>query len=205
MTYKSDGKIDTSKLGTNVGDITIYLGLKAEVGAIVKGGVNLGIYVLANKSTGKVEVSGSLGMSFGSHAGASASLGGEVAIFPMATRREDIASAYFSYSGNMSIKERAGIGGSFSVLVPIRKGELTFDSGVGVIFGGSASLGWELPASIIGGASGGVNTKWIPLPLFKASFFNKFEIKKVQNVINKLDKEKIKKEYNKFKGKKGKK
>lgn len=109
MTYKSDGKFDTSKLGTNVGDITIYLGLKAEVGAIVKGGVNLGIYVLANKSTGKVEVSGSLGMGFGSHAGASASLGGEVAIFPMATRREDIASAYFSYSGNMSIKEGAGI------------------------------------------------------------------------------------------------
>ena len=49
MTYKSDGKFDTSKLGTNVGDITIYLGPKAEVGAIVKGGVNLGIYVLVNK------------------------------------------------------------------------------------------------------------------------------------------------------------
>lgn len=48
-------------------------------------------------------------MGFGSHAGASASLGGKVTIFPMATRREDIASAYFSYSGNMSIKEGAGI------------------------------------------------------------------------------------------------
>ena len=49
MVYESDGKFDTSKLGTNVGDITIYLGLKAEVGAIVKGGVNLEIYVLVNK------------------------------------------------------------------------------------------------------------------------------------------------------------
>ena len=53
MTYVSDGKIDTSKLGTNVGDIAIYLGPKTEVGAIVKGGVNLGIYVLGNKFKGK--------------------------------------------------------------------------------------------------------------------------------------------------------
>ena len=109
MTYKSDGKFDTSKLGTNVEDITIYLGPKAEVGAIVKGGVNLGIYVLVNKINRESWSFRKFGNGFGSHAGASASLGGEVTVFPMATRREDIASAYFSYSGNMSIKEGAGI------------------------------------------------------------------------------------------------
>ena len=51
MTYVSDGKIDTSKLETNVGDIAIYLEPKAEVSAI--GGVNLEIYVLGNKFKGK--------------------------------------------------------------------------------------------------------------------------------------------------------
>ncbi|AMD95491.1 hypothetical protein [Leptotrichia sp. oral taxon 847] len=34
MTYVSDGKIDTSKLETNVGDIAIYLEPKAEVGEL---------------------------------------------------------------------------------------------------------------------------------------------------------------------------
>ena len=206
MMYKSDGKIDTSKLGTNVGDIAVYLGPKAEAGAIVKGGVNLGIYILANKSTGKVEVSGSLGIGFGSHAGASASLGGEVTIFPMATKREDISSAYFSYGGNTSLKEAGvvGISGSFNVLVPIRNGQLAFDSGIGVNLGGSASLGPELPTSIGAGASGGVNTKWISIPFLKADYFNQFRVKEAQKVIDNLDRKKIIKAYNEL-TKKGKK
>ena len=169
----------TLRKSTNVGDIAVYLGPKAEVGAIVKGGGNLGIYILANKSTGKVEVSGSLG--------------GEVTIFPMATKREDISSAYFSYGGNASLKEAGvvGISGSFNVLIPTRNGQLVFDSGVGVNLGGSASLGPEVPASISAGASGGVNTKWIPIPFLKADYFNKFRVKEAQKVIDNLDRKKI--------------
>ena len=63
MTYVSDGKIDTSKLGTNVGDDAIYIGPKFNAGPIFQGGVAFGGYLI---NTGKgfqvgIGISGSVG------------------------------------------------------------------------------------------------------------------------------------------------
>ncbi len=63
MTYVSDGKIDTSKLGTNVGDDAIYIGPKFNAGPIFQGGVGFGGYLI---NTGKgfqvgIGISGSVG------------------------------------------------------------------------------------------------------------------------------------------------
>ena len=168
MTYVSDGKIDTSKLGTNVGDDAIYIGPKFNAGPIFQGGVGFGI-------------SGSVGGA----TGAGISGGGDIVYYPYAKDKSDVSKNYFSV--NIAVQHKILLGGSLGVTayIPLKNGNLDFSSnGIGIGLSAEAFAGMGLEG--IGASSNystGVNY-WM----------TDFSGKMANMISNEI--EKLKKDYN---------
>ena len=183
MTYKSDGKIDTSKLGTNVGDDAIYIGPKFNAGPIFQGGVAFGGYLI---NTGKgFQVGFGISGSVGGATGAGISGGGDIVYYPYAKDKSDVSKNYFSV--NIAVQHKILLGGSLGVTayIPLKNGNLDFSSnGIGIGLSAEAFAGMGLEGI---GASSNYSTG--------VSYWTKDFSGKMANMIsNKI--EKLKKDYN---------
>ena len=183
MTYKSDGKIDTSKLGTNVGDDAIYIGPKFNAGPIFQGGVAFGGYLI---NTGKgFQVGIGISGSVGGATGAGISGGGDIVYYPYAKDKSDVSKNYFSV--NIAVQHKILLGGSLGVTayIPLKNGNLDFSSnGIGIGLSAEAFAGMGLEGI---GASSNYSTG--------VNYWTKDFSGKMANMIsNKI--EKLKKDYN---------
>ena len=183
MTYVSDGKIDTSKLGTNVGDDAIYIGPKFNAGPIFQGGVGFGGYLI---NTGKgFQVGFGISGSVGGATGAGISGGGDIVYYPYAKDKSDVSKNYFSV--NIAVQHKILLGGSLGVTayIPLKNGNLDFSSnGIGIGLSAEAFAGMGLEG--IGASSNystGVNY-WM----------TDFSGKMANMISNEI--EKLKKDYN---------
>jgi len=183
MTYKSDGKIDTSKLGTNVGDDAIYIGPKFNAGPIFQGGVGFGGYLI---NTGKgFQVGIGISGSVGGATGAGISGGGDIVYYPYAKDKSDVSKNYFSV--NIAVQHKILLGASLGVTayIPLKNGNLDFSSnGIGIGLSAEAFAGMGLEGI---GASSNYSTG--------VSYWTTDFSGKMANMIsNKI--EKLKKDYN---------
>ena len=183
MTYVSDGKIDTSKLGTNVGDDAIYIGPKFNAGPIFQGGVGFGGYLI---NTGKgFQVGIGISGSVGGATGAGISGGGDIVYYPYAKDKSDVSKNYFSV--NIAVQHKILLGASLGVTayIPLKNGNLDFSSnGIGIGLSAEAFAGMGLEGI---GASSNYSTG--------VSYWTTDFSGKMANMIsNKI--EKLKKDYN---------
>ena len=182
MTYVSDGKIDTSKLGTNVGDDAIYIGPKFNAGPIFQGGVGFGGYLI---NTGKgFQVGIGISGSVGGATGAGISGGGDIVYYPYAKDKSDVSKNYFSV--NIAVQHKILLGASLGVTayIPLKNGNLDFSSnGIGIGLSAEAFAGMGTEGM---GASSNYSTG--------VGYWTDFSGKMANMISNKI--EKLKKDYN---------